>query len=162
MKSSLRSRFHSSFPAVVLMMSLGAAGCGRGAAPAAQEDESNLPSQPVPVETAKAKLETLRPALDLVGTIVAVPERMAVVSPQLGGWVQKVHVVEGQTVGAGDVIATFDARLARIDVERAQASVAEKQAALRVSNGATFRKNWRPLGRTAKRRGPRWKDCKRS
>jgi multidrug efflux pump subunit AcrA (membrane-fusion protein) len=112
-----------------MLLALCSIGCGKHE-PAAAEEESLLPKEPVPVEAVKVEAAALRPTLDLVGTIVAVPERVAVVSPQLGGWVEKVHVVDGQTVHAGDVLVTFDSRIAKADLEHARAAVAEKQAVL--------------------------------
>ena len=63
--------------------------------------------------------------------IIAIPERTAVISPQLGGWVSKLDVVEGQSVRAGDVLVELDARSAQVAVQRAEALVAEKDAAVR-------------------------------
>jgi multidrug efflux pump subunit AcrA (membrane-fusion protein) len=105
-----------------------AIGCSGGAAP--EEEADSGPMEPCPVQAATAELTTLRPSLDLVGTTVAVPERTASVSPQLGGWVEQVFVVEGQPVQAGHKLAQLDARAAASDVARAHASVAEKQAVL--------------------------------
>jgi len=68
--------------------------------------------------------------LDLVGSLVAIPEKTAVVSPQLGGWVSKLDVVEGQSVHQGDVLIELDRRSAQIAVQRTKALVAEKEAAL--------------------------------
>lgn len=102
-------------------------GCGKGPPPA-EEEHSNLPTGPVPVQAVKIEPSTLKPSLDLVGTTIAAPERIAVISPQLGGWIEKVHVVDGQFVRAGEVLVTFDSRIARVDLERAGALVAEKEA----------------------------------
>jgi len=85
----------------------------------------------VRIQAATVERTTLRPTLDLVGTIAAIPERIAIVSPQIGGWVQKLHVVEGQTVRAGDPLVELDLRSARTALKRAEAVVAEKTAAVR-------------------------------
>ena len=87
-------------------------------------------SPPVTVQTAEARLATLHPTIDLVGTLVAIPEKTAVISPQSGGWVSKLDVVEGQTVKAGEVLVELDARSAQVAVARAKAVVAEKTASL--------------------------------
>jgi len=90
---------------------------------------ASLPQEPlVSVRVARTKLTTLRPTLDLVGVIVAIPERIAVVSPQLGGWVSKLEVVESQTVHASDILVELDGRSAQIAVQRAQSLVAGKEA----------------------------------
>ncbi|MFV2065768.1 MAG: efflux RND transporter periplasmic adaptor subunit [Pirellulales bacterium] len=86
---------------------------------------------PVRVQAGKAERVTLRPTLDLVGRIAAIPERTAVVSPPIAGWVQKLHVVEGQSVRSGDPLVELDARSARTAMKRANAVVAEKSAAVR-------------------------------
>jgi multidrug efflux pump subunit AcrA (membrane-fusion protein) len=84
----------------------------------------------VPVEAVTIKTTSLKPALELVGTIVAPAERIAAVSPQLGGWVESIAVVEGQLVHKGDVLVRLDARIAETDLQRATAVVAEKEAVL--------------------------------
>lgn len=84
----------------------------------------------VAVQAAKVELRTLRPALDLVGTVVAIPERVAVISAQQGGWVEKLAVVEGQEVKAGDLLIKLDSRTDQTNFQRAKAMVAEKTAAL--------------------------------
>ncbi|WP_197455611.1 efflux RND transporter periplasmic adaptor subunit [Stieleria neptunia] len=83
------------------------------------------------VEVATAEITTLRPLLDLVGQIVAIPEKTAVISPQLGGWVSKLDVVEGQSVKADELLVELDTRSARVAVARAEATVAEKTAAVK-------------------------------
>jgi multidrug efflux pump subunit AcrA (membrane-fusion protein) len=95
-----------------------------------EEEQDTLPKQPVPVQAVEARLTALRPSIDLVGTLVVVPERSTVISPQTGGWVQKVSVVEGARVSQGDEIVVLDARLAEADVAKAEASVAEQEATL--------------------------------
>ncbi|MHB8970806.1 MAG: efflux RND transporter periplasmic adaptor subunit [Pirellulaceae bacterium] len=92
--------------------------------------ENSLPGTPVPVRAVQAEMTTLRPSVDLIGMLVALPESTTTVSPQVGGWVQKVLVVEGAKVQAGDELVLLDTRLAEVAVARAQASVAEKEATL--------------------------------
>jgi multidrug efflux pump subunit AcrA (membrane-fusion protein) len=95
-----------------------------------EEEQDTLPTQPVPVEAVEARLTTLRPSVDLVGTLVVIPERSTVISPQIGGWIEKVSVVEGAKVGQGDEVVVLDSRLVQADVAKAEASVAEKEATL--------------------------------
>ena len=98
----------------------------------------------VPVQAARVERTTLRPALDLVGTVAAIPERTAMVSPQLGGWVEKLDAREGQSVKAGEPLVQLDARTAHTDIRRAQAVVAEKEAALkRLKRGYLPQRNQR-------------------
>ena len=119
-------RFQFWFLAALLGWTLG--GCRQAAPEEAEEDP--LPKEPVPVRAVRAELTTLRPSVDLVGTLVALPECTTTVSPQVAGWVQKVLVVEGATVKAGDDLLMLDTRLADVEVVKATASVAEKQAVL--------------------------------
>ena len=108
----------------ILLLSMG---CSHGT-PSADGEAGAAPAEPVPVQAVKLAPAHLRPSLDLVGTTAAAPERIAIISPQVGGWVQKVHVVDGQVVRAGDLLVTLDSRIARVDLERAKAAVAEKEA----------------------------------
>ena len=118
------------FRGLLFCLSLLAAGCSRGVQNDGATADSGS-STAVHVQVATAERVTLRPTLDLVGTIAAIPERTAVVSPQLGGWVQKLLVVEGQSVHAGDLLVELDARSAHTAVKRAQSVVAEKTAVVR-------------------------------
>lgn len=88
------------------------------------------PLDPVSIQAVAAESQTLRPNLELVGTIIAIPENIASVSSQLGGWIEKLAVVEGQQVHAGDAIAFLDSHTAKTDLDRTRAIVAEKQAVL--------------------------------
>lgn len=85
----------------------------------------------VPVQAANVRRVTLHPSLELVGTVMAIPEHTAMVSPQLGGWVVKLDAVEGQAIQAGQPLVHLDDRTAHTDIERAAAVVAEKEAALK-------------------------------
>ncbi len=109
---------------VVVTASALLAGCSR------RNPDSDAGPPPIPVQAAMAETTTLRPILELVGTIVALPERTAMVSSQLGGWVERLAVVEGQSVKSGDLLVQLDSAAARTDIERAKAVVAEKTAAL--------------------------------
>jgi len=110
------------------LMACGTTGCKK-AAPE-EEEENPLPKEPVPVQAVQAELTTLKPSVDLVGTLVALPEHTTVVSPQVGGWIQRVSVVAGTAVQAGDELVLLDTRLAQVEAAKAAASVAEKEATL--------------------------------
>jgi multidrug efflux pump subunit AcrA (membrane-fusion protein) len=112
--------------ALAAVLASGLAGCGK----AASEDgaESTLPKNPVPVRAVKAARVSLRPSVELVGTLVTLPEHTTTVSPQVGGWVQKVSVVEGATVRAGDELVLLDSRLVEVEAAKAAAQVAEREA----------------------------------
>lgn len=125
-----RSSFPARFLSLAMLMTpaMFAVGCGRD--PHAAEPDAQAEAVPVPVTAATVEMTSLRPAVDLVGTIVAPPERTASVSSQLGGWVEKVQVVDGQAVHAGDMLVVLDSHIAQINVDRARAMVAEKMAVL--------------------------------
>ncbi len=112
---------------LIALMACATTGCKK-AAP--EEEENPLPKEPVPVQAVQAELTTLKPSVDLVGTLVALPEHTTVVSPQVGGWIQKVSVVEGAAVRAGDELVALDARWAQVEAAKTAAAVAEKEATL--------------------------------
>lgn len=119
----------SMFRTVTLLLPMAALCCGCVGDAPADEKAAGEP-EPVPIQAAEVKPTTLRPSIDLVGALIAIPERTASVSPQLGGWIEKVAVVESQAVKAGDTLVVLDDRAERVNVERAQATVAEKAASL--------------------------------
>jgi multidrug efflux pump subunit AcrA (membrane-fusion protein) len=97
---------------------------------ATNEADDSAASSPVPVRIAKASLITLRPSIDLVGMLVALPERVAVIAAQIEGRIQMVSVVEGETVKKGQTLLLLDARPAEAERARAQAVVSRQQAVL--------------------------------
>jgi multidrug efflux pump subunit AcrA (membrane-fusion protein) len=102
-------------------------GC-RDVASETKEEGNDLPKEPVPVRAVKAKRASLKPSIDLVGSVVAIPERSTAISPQVAGWIQKVMVVEGDRVQAGNEVLRLDERPAEADLAKAMASVDEKTA----------------------------------
>lgn len=92
------------------------------------QEEAATPLEPVPVRCVAATKTTLRPSLDLVGTFVSIPEKTAVLSTQVEGQVQRIMVVEGQRVSAGDVLVQLDDRRAKAQRARAGATVDESRA----------------------------------
>ncbi len=118
------------WPVLATLLLLCPVGC-RHAADSEQSEEDDPPTTPVPVHAVAAERTTLHPFLDLVGTFEAIPERTATVSPQAGGWIDTVHVVDGQTVKAGQSLVQLDARLAKVEMARGQAVVQEKEAVLK-------------------------------
>ena len=115
---------------VTVLLSLTGAGCGNSG-PGESDGAETEKTAPVRVQAATVERTTLRPALDLVGTLVPVPEQTAVISPQLGGWVQSLDVREGEHIQTGQALVHLDTRTARINIQRAQAVVAEKEATLK-------------------------------
>lgn len=121
----------------VLLLAMVIPGCvASDAEPAADEESGPDARKPVPVQAIKAEPTTLRPTLDLVGVLTAVPERTAIVSARAAGWIKAIAVVEGDTVEADTEAIVFDDRPAQVALAQAEADLAEKQAALeRLKNG---------------------------
>ena len=113
---------------LMLTVTFGAMAALVGCRPAPDDSETEgSPSKPAQVRVATATIATLRPSLDLVGTVTPIPERTAEVSTQIEGYVARVAVVEGQTVGSGDLLIQLDNRLAAARLASARA--AEQRAA---------------------------------
>jgi len=84
----------------------------------------------VPVQVAKVQLTTLRPSVDLVGRLEAMPERTAEIAPQIEGQIKSVAAVDGAAVKSGQVLVQLDQRRSQAERVRAEAVVAQQQAAL--------------------------------
>ncbi len=112
----------------------GMVGCSSNQSEAQEENpEAQLA---VPVLVAKAKLTTLRPSIELVGMLVAIPERTAIIAAQIEGRIQTVSVVEGDRLKSGQALFQLDPRPANAQKLRAQAIVSQQQAVLdRLVNG---------------------------
>lgn len=106
-----------------------AIGCTHETPEDVSEDPSPLNS--IHVQAEKAARVTLKPTLNLVGVITSIPERIAVISPQIGGWVKKLKVTEGQVIHANDPLVEFDKRSVQTAVKRAKAVVDEKTAVVK-------------------------------
>jgi RND family efflux transporter MFP subunit len=87
-------------------------------------EEKKGPPPPVPVRTARAERRTLRPALEVIGTVMADPERTAVLTAAASGLVDRLAVAEGARVGKSDLVVLLDERKARTDLDRAEAALA--------------------------------------
>ncbi|MGD9854869.1 MAG: efflux RND transporter periplasmic adaptor subunit [Planctomycetaceae bacterium] len=125
---------------IVVVVGLGGIGYGLAtgyfprwinSAPDSPPEGDAAAAAPVKIQVAEVKQLTLRPTLRLVGTVIAIPERTAMVSPQIGGWVEKLAVVPGQTIKKGELLVQLDTRAAKSGVDRARAVVAEKESALK-------------------------------
>lgn len=113
---------------LLMVMMAGLAGCKQKETQEAAEDAA--PATPVPVRAAAAKVESLQPSIDLVGSLEAMPERVVILTGQVAGQVRSVSVVEGQAVHKADEILQLDDRVAEAQRAKAQASVEEAQAVL--------------------------------
>ncbi len=79
--------------------------------------------KPVSVRTAKAEKRSLRPSFQVIGTVLADPERQATLTAATSGLVDRLAVPEGAKVGCGELVVQLDERKARNDVQRAQAAL---------------------------------------
>jgi len=104
------------------------AGCKNEQTGKAQEDAAAV--TPVPVRVAATKVAMLRPSIDLVGVLEAVPERVVVLTSQVAGQVKSIAVVEGQAIHKGDEVLRLDDRSAEAQRAKVRASVDEARAVL--------------------------------
>jgi len=93
-------------------------------------DEQESPAEAVPVHGAEAVRRTLRPSLSLLGTVEAIPERVAEITARLEGQIQIVGAVEGEFVQEGQKLVQMDARVAEAELQCAQGVVAQHRANL--------------------------------
>lgn len=90
--------------------------------PDAAKAEKERP--PVPVRTAKAEKRTLTPTFEVIGTVLADPDRSATLTAAVPGLVDQLAVVEGSKVKKGQLIVKLDERKAKTDLDRAEAAYA--------------------------------------
>lgn len=102
------------------------AGCRQNSPSSGAEDSKSIP--PVPVRCAKAQVTTLRPSIELVGTILSIPDQTVVLSTQVAGQIQSLSVVESQAVHAGEELLRLDARTAESNRVKLRAAVDENRA----------------------------------
>jgi len=88
------------------------------------------PLRPVEIETAVAKLLDLQPTVELVGSLMAQPEKTVELSSQVSGIVDQVLVTEGQEVAAGAELVRLDDRVAQSALAKARAACDEAAANL--------------------------------
>ncbi|HEX2540041.1 MAG TPA: efflux RND transporter periplasmic adaptor subunit, partial [Caldimonas sp.] len=98
-----------------------------GAAPAASA-ASAAAGPPVSVTTVAVQKRDVDVMLEATGTVSALSS--VEIRPQVASVIQKVHIREGQFVGAGQLLFTLDARADEVNVAKARAQLAKDQAAL--------------------------------
>lgn len=116
--------------AAVLMLGVIGIGWGCGIKPGADSGGAAEPLRPVEIETVEAKIQDLRPTVELVGSLMAQPEKTVELSSQVSGLVDKVLVTEGQEVAAGAELVRLDDRTARSSLAKARAACEEAAANL--------------------------------
>lgn len=78
------------------------------------------------VEVAQATRQTLRPSLELFGSVQSPQD--AQLSSGLDGLIIEVKVLDGETVDEGEVLILIDDRDARLELQQAEADLLEIQA----------------------------------
>ena len=84
---------------------------------------SPTPSNPVPVRVIKAEYQSVPDVIQAPGSVQ--PRRRVVLSSQLNGFVRDVRVETGQSVKAGQILVTLDARDAESQKAGTDALIAE-------------------------------------
>jgi multidrug efflux pump subunit AcrA (membrane-fusion protein) len=114
--------------ALAVLVLCGAAGCHKESSAAAESGDSARPA--VPVQTARVVRTTLRPSIDLIGTVVADPERMATLCARISAPVEELGALEGTHVEAGNVVVRQSREKVEADRVKAAATADESRAAL--------------------------------
>lgn len=102
---------------------------GFAALTAAREKEKEAPPDakdrpPVPVRVATAERRKLVPAFEVVGTVLAQPERFTTLTAATSGLVEKLVVGEGRKVAKDELVIQLDERTARTALNKAEATYA--------------------------------------
>jgi len=105
-------------------------GCGGSGDPEAGSDGPEPAQPPAQVHAATARVETLQPAFESVGTLTPIPEQMVVLSSQVPGQIAELGVEEGQTVEANADVIQLDTRIAEAELAKAQAALDQARANL--------------------------------
>jgi RND family efflux transporter MFP subunit len=124
--------------AIALAFAAGAAGCGKeaavgsataasGAAPAASGAASGA-GGPISVSSVRAVAKDVDVMLETTGTISAL--NSVDIRPQISSVITQVNIREGQSVKAGQVLFTLDARNDEVNLAKARAQLARDQASL--------------------------------
>ena len=101
------------------LLAVALVGCHK---PDAAKAEKERP--PVPVRTAKAEKRTLTQTFEVIGTVLADPDRSATLTAAVPGLVDQLAVGEGSKVKKGQLIVKLDERKAKTDLYRAEAAYA--------------------------------------
>jgi membrane fusion protein (multidrug efflux system) len=106
------------FLPVVALSAMALSACGRGEA--SEKAAADTPRE-IPVAVAPATVEDALARHS--GTTFLQADQEAAVAARAGGQVVRLHVEEGQTVRAGEVMATLDGDRLRLEMEQARAAL---------------------------------------
>jgi HlyD family secretion protein len=116
--------------AALLLTAVIASGWGCRARPGAASEEAAEPLRPVEIQAAVAKLQDLQPTVELVGSLMAQPEKTVELSTRVAGFVDQVLVTEGQEIAAGAELVRLDDRTAQSALAKARGACDEAAANL--------------------------------
>jgi RND family efflux transporter MFP subunit len=128
----VRSSF---FSVLIGLVALGSLGCHRQPVSTSARPTPGTASAEKKVQTvshSQGRIYTVEKDIALVGTVVA--DRSVQVPSRATGQIVEVLVVEGDRVGAGQVLATVDTAASRLAVKQAEAQLAQQLAALGMSS----------------------------
>jgi macrolide-specific efflux system membrane fusion protein len=89
-----------------------------------QADSETTERPPVPIRVAKAEKRKLTPTFEVIGTVMAAPERFSTLAAATTGLVDKLVVQEGTRVAKNDLVIQLDERPAQIALTRAETAYA--------------------------------------
>ncbi len=120
---NLKIRHLATPVALLLLVLVSVAGCG------SKSSETNeAQSKDVSCTTGLASLQKVPQNVTATGSLVA--DKSITISTRMMGWVEKIHVVENQTVRKGDSLISIDASDLRAKKAQAEAGITEANAVL--------------------------------
>jgi len=106
---------------LAFLLALSLAGCGRN-------DPSSFQRPPAPVSVVAAVKQDVPVYLDSIGKTVA--REVVSIQPQVSGRITEIHFTDGADLKTGDPLFTIDPRPYQAQLASAEATLAEKKAAL--------------------------------
>ena len=117
-------------PLILLALYALVSACGGCGGPDTGSGQSEPAQSPAKVHAATARIETLQPAFESIGTLVPIPEQTVVLSSQVPGQIAELNVEEGQTVEANAAVVRLDTRIAEAELAKARAMLDQARANL--------------------------------
>ena len=86
---------------------------------------------PIPVRVAHVQQQDVPRYINGIGAVLSL--HSVIIRPQIDGILTDIRVKEGQTVNAGDLLATLDDRSIKASLDQARAQLGQNQAQLQVA-----------------------------
>ena len=86
---------------------------------------------PIPVRVAHVQQQDVSRYINGIGAVLSL--HSVIIRPQIDGILTDIRVKEGQTVNAGDLLATLDDRSIKASLDQARAQLGQNQAQLQVA-----------------------------